>query len=122
MKRKVICICVLFLMCDLAEDGCLGKAKFVSSHSSVKYVEVSSEYYGPAAPDYHHEILWAYLQVPHPQFPQLPKKFVVVQQSRKIIFTSHLSSAGGLPRYWPSMALTFYNFFLALCATHMAEA
>jgi hypothetical protein len=97
MKRLVICICVLFLMFDLAEDGCLGKVKFVAPHSPVKSLGVSYKHYRSETPDCHPEILRAHLQLPFPQFRSPPTNPVVVQQSRKIIFTSHLSSAGGLP-------------------------
>jgi hypothetical protein len=91
MKRVV-----LLLMSDLAEDGCLGKTKFVAPHSPVKSLEISSKYCGVEAPDCHHEILRANLQLPFPQSRSEPTK-PAVQQSRKLIVTSHLSSAGGLP-------------------------
>jgi hypothetical protein len=96
MKPMFIFICVLFLMFDLAEDGCVGRAKFVSPQSPVESSEVSRKDYGSEAPDCHHEIRWANLQLPFPQFRSQPTK-PLVQQSRKIVFISHLSSAGGLP-------------------------
>jgi hypothetical protein len=97
MKRMVMFICVLFLMLDMADDGCLGKAKFVNPPSPVKSLKVSCKHYGSGEPDCHHEILRANLQLPFPQFHSSPSNPFVSQQSRKIIFTSHLSGAGGLP-------------------------
>jgi hypothetical protein len=96
MKRMVIFICVLFLMLDLADDGGLGRAKLVSPPSPVKSLEVSYEDYGSEAPDCQHEVLPSNFSFP---FPQSHSQFTkpVVHKSHKIIFTSHLSSAGGLP-------------------------
>jgi hypothetical protein len=62
MKRLVLLILALLLMMDFADDGCLGKSKFVSRHSAVKSLEVSSKHYGSEAPDCHNEILRANLQ------------------------------------------------------------
>lgn len=97
MKRMVMLICILFLILDLADDGCLGKAKFVAPHSPVKSLEVSSNHYGSEAIDCHTEVLWGNFELPFPQSRGKPTK-PVVQQSRRIIFTSHLCSAGGLPK------------------------
>jgi hypothetical protein len=96
MKRLTIFICVLFLVLDLADDACLGKAKFVSPHSPVISLYVSYKDYGSEAPDGHHEILGGKHQLRFPQFRSQPSK-PFVQQRCKIIFTSYLSSAGGLP-------------------------
>jgi hypothetical protein len=96
MKRLVMLICVFVLMFDLADDGCLGKAMFVAPHSPVKSLEVSSDHYGSEAPHCHHEILRANCQ-PLFSTPRGQPTNPVVKQSRKIIVTSHLSGAGGLP-------------------------
>jgi hypothetical protein len=96
MKHILISICVLFLMLDLANDGSLGKAKFVIPPSPVKSLEVSSHYYGSEAPDCFQEILPSNPPLPFPQFLSQSTK-PLVQQSRKITFISYLSSAGGLP-------------------------
>jgi hypothetical protein len=96
MKRLAFFICVLFLVFDLADDGCLGKARFINIPSPVKSLEVSYKHYGSEAPDCHHVIPQAKVKLPWPQsYSQFTKP--VVQQSRKIVFTSLLSSAGGLP-------------------------
>ena len=36
MKRGVLLILAVLLLIDLADDGCLGKAKFLPPHSSTK--------------------------------------------------------------------------------------
>jgi hypothetical protein len=97
MKRLALFMCVLFLIFDLADDGCLGKAKFVSPGSPVESLKVAYKHYGSEAPDCHHEILRAKVQLPWPQFRSPPSNPWVSQPSRNIIFTSHRSSAGGLP-------------------------
>jgi hypothetical protein len=97
MKRMVLLILVLLLTTDLADDGCLGKPKFVSPGSPVKSLEVSYKHYGSEAPDCHHEIPRAKVKLPWPQFRSPPSNPLVSQQSRKIIFISHLGSAGALP-------------------------
>jgi hypothetical protein len=100
MKRIVMPICILILMCDLSADGYLGKAKSVSPLSPVKSLQVSSGHFGSGAPDSHHEILPANLHLPFSHCCGQPLK-LFVQQSRKEIFTSNLSRAGGLPWYLP---------------------
>jgi hypothetical protein len=108
MKRMLISICVLFLMLDLANDGSLGKAKFVNPPSPVKSLEVFSHYYGSEAPDCYQEILPSNPPLPFPQFRSQSTK-PLVQQSRKIIFISYLNSAGGLPGQLPTLILPFYR-------------
>jgi hypothetical protein len=95
MKRLVLLLLALLLMADLADDSCLGKVKLVSPASPVKSLEVSAKHYGSEAPDCRNEIRQANLQ---PLFSQCPSQGTIPidQQSRKIIFTSNLSSAGGL--------------------------
>jgi hypothetical protein len=70
MRRLVIFFCVLFLMLDLADDGCLGRAKFVSPISPVKSLEVSYKDYGSKAHYWQHEILFSNLQFPLSSIPQ----------------------------------------------------
>ena len=47
MKRLVLLLFALVLVIDLADDGCLAKARFVSPHASVK-VSVASSHHGGA--------------------------------------------------------------------------
>jgi hypothetical protein len=96
MKRLIFFICVLFLLLDLADDGCLGKVKFVAPQSPGKYLEVSAKHYGPEAFDCHPEILPGDVRLTFPQSRGQPTK-PLVPQSGKIVFVFHLSSAGGLP-------------------------
>ena len=96
MKRMVLLILALLLLTDMPDDGCLGKARLVNSPSPAESLEVSFKHCGSEAPDCHNEILRANLQLPLPQCRSQPTN-PVVRQSRKIVFTSHLSSAGGLP-------------------------
>ena len=96
MKRIVMPVCILILMSSLSADGHPGKAEFVSPLSPVKSLQVSSGHFGCGAPASHDEILPANLQLPLSHgCGQHLKPFV--QQSRKEIFTSNLSSPGGLP-------------------------
>jgi hypothetical protein len=50
MKRLVLLLFALLLVVDLAEDGRLGKARFVAPHSSVK-VSVASPHGGTVTLD-----------------------------------------------------------------------
>jgi hypothetical protein len=96
MKRMVMVICILILMCDLSDDGHLGNTKFLAPHSPVKSLEVSSNHdASSAAPGCHNEPLGANFQLFSPQSRGQPPN-PVVSHTRKIIVTSHLS-AGGLP-------------------------
>jgi hypothetical protein len=101
MKRMMLLILVLFFTTGLAEDGCLGKAKFVAPQSPVKSLVVPANHYGSEEPDCRRQILWAGLQLHLPQFcSQSPKP--LVQETRKIIFISYPSSAGASPGNDPS--------------------
>jgi hypothetical protein len=74
MKRLVMFCCVLFLMFDLADDGCLGEAKFVNPPSPVESLEVSSSHSGSEAPDCPNEILRGAIQLPLSQWRRQPTK------------------------------------------------
>jgi len=96
MKRTVMLICALVLVLDLSDDGRLGKATFVVPPSPVKSLEASPDHYGSAEPVCQGEQTPANFQhAPRPS-PGQPVNHVV-QHTRKIIISSHLSSAGGLP-------------------------
>ena len=96
MKRSVMLICALVLVTDLSDDGRLGKATFVSPHSPVKSLEVSSDHYGSVEPDCHNELLRANFQYPSRQSLGQPVN-PVVQHTRKIIHSCNVSSSGGIP-------------------------
>ncbi len=55
MNRLVICILVLFLMFDLADDGCLGKAKLNLPNPTVK-TSLTSSYHDSHQTDFHHNL------------------------------------------------------------------
>jgi hypothetical protein len=96
LKRLAILICALCLLLDIADDGFIGKVPIVSQHSPVKSLEVYSDPHGSA------ESTWQTARLPsNVQYP--PKKSPVrtitpvIKPVCKIIFSSHQSSAGGLP-------------------------
>jgi hypothetical protein len=89
-------ICALFLMFDLADDGRLGRVRFVAPQTPVKSLNSAASHYCAAKSDSQNELSRAdILRIPS-QFPIQPATFVV-HQTRKIIVSCHLSSAGGLP-------------------------
>jgi hypothetical protein len=96
MKRLVLLICILVLMCDLSDDGHLGKAKFVVPDSPVQSLETSADLYGAAKLVCHHGLPGAGIQ-PFSLPSYAPPISPVVQHPRKTIVNAHRSSAGGLP-------------------------
>ena len=96
MKRTVMLICALVMVLDLSDDGRLGKATFAAPPSPVKSLEVSSDHYGSAEPVCPAEQTPANFQHAPRQSPGQPV-FRFVQHTLKIIISSHLNSAGGLP-------------------------
>lgn len=42
MRRLIFLICAVVLLCDLADDGCLGKVKFVAPSHAAQYSAASS--------------------------------------------------------------------------------
>jgi hypothetical protein len=96
MQRMVILICALILILDLADDGRLGKGMFTVPHSPVKSLEVYSDNHGAAESACQDALLRANFQfTSHQSSGQTITP--VIQPICKILFSSHLSSAGGLP-------------------------
>ena len=98
MKRLVLFILVLILLVDFAEDGYIGKVKICLPHPSTKTSVTSSSKYPVSKQSYlSHELA-------SPNFLGNPRHgdarsviFLLVPPTLKIIYGSHLSSAGGLP-------------------------
>ena len=96
VKRTVFLICALFLLLDLADDGHLGKAKFVPPDSPVNSLKTSSEYAKSSKGDSQTDLLPANFLPPLHQSPHQPAT-PVIRTIHKIIVCCLLSSAGGLP-------------------------
>ncbi|OGP72529.1 MAG: hypothetical protein A2Y80_09850 [Deltaproteobacteria bacterium RBG_13_58_19] len=97
MKRMVLLILVLLLLMDVAEDGCLGKAKVYLPHPSAKTTFTSSHNHPDFAQiDFRHKL--AFTDLPgsrchgngQPVILRLP---ITLQ----IMHCCHLSSSGGIP-------------------------
>jgi len=96
MKRMILLICAFVLVLDLSDDGRLGKATSVVTPSPVKSLQASPGHDGSAGPVCQAEQTLANLQYAPCQSPGQPLTRVV-QHTRKLIISSHLTSAGGLP-------------------------
>jgi hypothetical protein len=97
MKRMLLLILVLLLMMDLAEDGCLGKAKFnLSNPSATTSVTQTDDQPDSDKTDFRHEPASIELPGsphhggPRPVIPHLP-------HTLQIIHCCHISSSGGIP-------------------------
>jgi hypothetical protein len=98
VRRSLILICVIILLFDLAQDGCLGQAKFVALPTPVKsLVTFSSNHFDAdhlnilAKPP---PALWLAVPLHLPAFYLTP----ATPHSLKLIHFSYLTSFGGLPR------------------------
>jgi hypothetical protein len=96
MKRGILLILALLLILDLAEDGCLGKAKLVDSQSSAE-TSLSSSLLdcsgkvdpADAPPSQGGEISC---------LKQCQAVIPLVQSALKIIIYNHTGSSGGIPQ------------------------
>jgi hypothetical protein len=96
MKRVVLLIMVLFLLVDLAEDGCLGKANFYLPKPSAKTSISSCPHSGSGHTDFLYEFASTDLLE---SFRHSDTKLVTlcVPHTLQIIHCCHLSSSGGIP-------------------------
>jgi hypothetical protein len=111
MKRLVLLMCILALIGDLTDNSHLGKTKFVAPVSPNKSLQVSSNRYGSELNDYQQDILQVNFKFPVPQPRGQPAKHVI-QQIRKISFTSNRTSAGGTLGNSPSINALLRQSFL----------
>jgi len=96
MKRLVLLLLALLLVCDLAADGTLGKAKGFSPHSSVKVSGTSPHYFAAGKLDYSHAKKCAVWRGPPSQSRHRPLTSVI-HQTLRIIDYCHRGSSGGIP-------------------------
>jgi hypothetical protein len=96
MKRLVIFICVLFLLLDLADDGCFGKAKFSLLDSSSSASVTSSDHSDSDQPNYGHGSAPPDLAA-RPRQADTRTVTLSVPATILKIHCCHFSSAGGLP-------------------------
>ena len=96
MKRIVLLILALLLLLDLAEDGCLGKASFVPSHSSAETSVTSPHCYDSGKVD-------SRSALPSPDYGemsglrQLQPVTLRIHPALKIIDYCNTGSSGGIP-------------------------
>ena len=96
MRRMVLLILALLLMFDLAEDGCLGKAKFDLPYPSAKTSVTSPHHFDSGQVDFLHELASADLGG-SPRHADTQAVTPCVQPTFKIIQCYYLSSSGGIP-------------------------
>jgi hypothetical protein len=97
MKRGVLLILALLLLLDLADDGYLGKAKFVPPYSTAKTSLTSAPQYDTGKIDSSGSLPspdWRDMSGPRHLQPVMP----LVQLARKIITPCNNGSSGGIPR------------------------
>jgi hypothetical protein len=92
----VVLICALVLLLDLADDGHLGKVKFVAPLPAVKSLEAASENPESGKVDCQDELLLSIFLVRSCRSQSQPSTSLV-RNIRKIIISFHPQSAGGLP-------------------------
>ena len=96
MKRMVIAICVLFLMFDMPDDGCLVKAKFSITKPPAKASFTSSCHLGSSQTDSKDAIEPTDLPA-IPRHGQSQPLTLRVLPTIQIIHRCHLGSSGGIP-------------------------
>jgi hypothetical protein len=96
MKRLVIGICVLFLMFDLVDDGCLGKAKFSLPDSCATTSVTSTDHPDSDQTNYGHGPVLLDLAGRPRQADTQPVTRLVPPTILRI-HCCHLGGAGGLP-------------------------
>jgi len=92
----VLLILGLLLTFDLAEDGCLGKAKFVLPHPSIQTSFASFHHSDSGQVDFRHELASADL-LGSPRHADPQPVTPGVQPTLRIIHCCYLSSSGGIP-------------------------
>jgi hypothetical protein len=95
MGRLIFLICVVVLIFDLADDGRLGKVKFVASHHAAKY-SVSSPDHNSGQAGSQVGLPPASVREIQPQFKGQPASFGVVQ-CYKINDFCFIGGSGGIP-------------------------
>jgi hypothetical protein len=95
MKRIVLLILALLLLSDLAEDGCLGKAKYVTPSSSAKTIDISHLHSDSGKVDNHYTLPSAGGEICPPM--EFQPVTLAVQPALKIIIPNHNGSSGGIP-------------------------
>jgi hypothetical protein len=96
MKRMVLLILALLLLMDLAEDGCLGKAKVYLPHPSAKTTVTSSHHPGSVKTYFRHEL--ASTDLPgSPRHGYARSVNLHFPPTLQIMHCCHLSSSGGNP-------------------------
>jgi hypothetical protein len=96
MQRVVLLILVLFLLVDLAEDGCLGKVNFYIPNPSAKTSVTSCPDSDSSHTDFRYE--FASTDVPESfRHGDTEPVTLLVPQTLQLIHCCHLSSSGGLP-------------------------
>ena len=96
MKRMVLLILVLLLTADMAEDGCLGKAKVYLPNPSAKTSVTSSHNHTSSGQiDFRHEP--ASTDLPGSQHYGIAQPTtLLVPHTLQIMHCCHLSSSGGI--------------------------
>jgi hypothetical protein len=95
MRRLIFLICILVLICDLADDGCLGRAKFVAPQHATTYSVASSSHAASRA-DFQLGVPPANLRDDPGPFPSQPATGEVPHNPNLSSFPFQ-SSSGGLP-------------------------
>jgi hypothetical protein len=95
MKRVVLLILVLLLVIDLGEDGCLGKATFVSPDSAAKTSLTSALDDCSGKVDSPYTLPSPGGEISH--LLQCQPVTLRVQPALKIIIYNHSGSSGGMP-------------------------
>jgi hypothetical protein len=95
MKRVVLLILALVLLSDMAEDGCLGKAKFVGPASSAKTSHTSSLKDCTGRVDSLHSLQSPDGDLAPPR--QLQQVTLELHPALKIVVVTHSGSSGGIP-------------------------
>ena len=98
MKRLVLLLLAVLLVLDLSHDGCLGKVKCISPHSSVKVSGFSTRYFPAGKLDYPHELKRADWPGPPSQSRNQPL-VPLNHQTLQIIDYCNTGSSGGIPLY-----------------------
>lgn len=95
MKRVVLLILALFLLLDLAEDGCLGKAAFVPPQSSAGTTIKASKHDCPQKVDTH----WTQTSHEGDSYCQLQCMTVTLPSHSSLNRSIHkrFGSSGGIP-------------------------
>jgi hypothetical protein len=96
MRRLVFLICIVVLMCDLADDGFLGKVKLVAPNHTAKY-SVASPQSNSGKADSQAGLPPENAVVSLDQFPSQSASLGIIPFF-KIRDFFLLSSSGGLPR------------------------